>query len=554
MVEAAYIEDRASLEAWLDERPESGRQCEAGIIAQRAAMRGMPVYAVWLAKSHKDGLTVLPVLRCNLVASVAAVSPADDIREAASAAATASGSATIASVTAPDLASGPGSVASAAYAAESASDAAAYAASVSASDNAAYAAAAAASASCMAAPAPLATSFQAVQLDALALDAEKDPFSLPLWHAVEPEGSSESWEKARQWMTDTRGYGFWVRWYEAALAGNPVAADWDSHWALLRDISKRVTPQDWERGVAHVAGIIDELEENYTQKVSHQSLRDAETLLCSALGRFGFNDLRNLMEMLPFSDDLKSLKDVNAIDAFVADMNQQRREIDVFMKAIEAEGRRLQGAGSIRIYLGEILEEASKARQLSELNIGWIVDCGEILQGYSSSRETLDELGPLMIPFRRTLQNLLNLTHRHFSTTILRMSALKDIRSSNETDLRSLMQALQGGFEKIKSDASSDRVPMAPEALAVFEKLLEESNRLIQRELLADDPVFKSELRKEIDYRMAQVSVSLRLYLEQARNPGKAVGEVVKGVAKKKTTQGVEGLVEWVIDFLKTGS
>lgn len=229
----------------------------------------------------------------------------------------------------------------------------------------------------------------------------------------------------------------------------------------------------------------------------------------------------------------------------------KKRAIETFLRAIEREGRALQGAGGILTYFEEVLTEVSKARQLKRLNVGWIVDCGEILQGYANDTETIDELGPLAIPFRRTLTNLLDLVHSHFSATILRFGVLRDIRSSEETRLGDLMKDLRRALVLIKEELPDGHVAMAPETIAVFEKLFAELDGLIAKEFRATDLEIKSHLRKDIDYRLSQVAVSLRLYWEQSAAPRAAMKSIVSKVAKKKVGQGVEGLVEMVSDVMK---
>lgn len=114
------------------------------------------------------------------------------------------------------------------------------------------------------------------------------------------------------------------------------------------------------------------------------------------------------------------------------------------------------------------------------------------------------------------------------------------------------MEDLRRGLAQIKEDTAGNRVPMAPEAIAVFEKLLDDLDGMIQREFIAGNSAIKSQIRRDIDYRMAQVAVSLRLYWEQSAAPRMAVGQVISGVAKKKLKDGIEGLVQWALDWLSS--
>ena len=109
-------------------------------------------------------------------------------------------------------------------------------------------------------------------------------------------------------------------------------------------------------------------------------------------------------------------------------------------------------------------------------------------------------IGPLNIPFQRTVQNLLDQIHRHFSATLLRFGVLRDFRSSEETKIGDLMEDLRRGLQRIKTELPDGHVAMAPETVAVFEKLFDDLERTIKREFLASSPALKSQLRKDITF------------------------------------------------------
>ncbi|OIQ44589.1 MAG: hypothetical protein BM558_07190 [Roseobacter sp. MedPE-SW] len=541
-MDVSKIVDRDSFKTWLEKLPKE-RRYEWGVsLATRAALRVFPVWAVEMPRdwARKRDLTVLPLSRSLLISVVAVKMPTTDIRDAADASYVASYAA---------------NAANAASCAANAAKAASYAVNASSSSSSSSSSYAASYASASyAASYASAVSWTLLRGDILELEQGADLRRLRLWPQEMPPEIAEAWTTGRTWMEPAPGHAFWIRWYDAILAGRPLTGDWDSHWQLMHDIAL-IDPDDWGKGkeqdAIHVAGIIAKIEDTYSYRVTDTTLSEATTLLHAALGQFGFDEIRRLMELLPFAEDLKQLKDPEAVAAFVAAMDQQRREIETFLRGVDREGRGLQGAGGILTYFEEVLEEVSKARQLNQLNVGWIIDCGEILQGYAQNSDTVAELGPLNIPFQRTLQNLLDQIHNHFSATLLRFGVLRDIRSSEETKLGELMEDLRRGLEQIKHELPEGHVAMAPETIAVFEKLFDDLDGMIRREFVAVSPAMKSQLRKNIDYRLAQVAVSLRLYWEQSAAPRRAVGQVIAGVAKKKTEEGVEGLVKWVLDNLK---
>ncbi|MEM7441569.1 MAG: hypothetical protein AAF393_18465 [Pseudomonadota bacterium] len=549
MVRAEKIQDRETLLAWLEQRPEASRWSDAVKIASRCALRVLPHYVSFLdhEQARAFDMTALPIFRLNLISAVVGKFDNTELAEAiaASIGVGASSTADISNATRASSAK----TRSAANAALEAVSAARSVSSLSAAGSTAAAAARAASEYSFK---PRADSWRAVREDVQLTESGQDILHCPLWPHFLFYRTVGDWRSCKRWLTAKPGHDFWIRWYDTALDGRPVTGDWDGHWHVLRAIAE-IPDEEWKKGAEHIAALIEVIEADHSYRVSAETQSSAEALLRSALGRFGFDEIRHLMELLPFADDLRLLREPDHVDAFIRDIDQQRREIETFLRALDKESGNLQGAGSIHTYFEAILEEVGKSRQMSQLNIGWLVDCGEILQGFAHREETLRELGPLSIPFKRTLGNLLDLIHTHFSATILRFATLRDIRSSEDTNLAELMQDLRRGFDVIKSEAEDDRVPMAPEAKAVFDLLLDETEALIKREFLAADPSLKGDLRKDIDYRMAQVSVSLRLYLEQSQAPRKAVSGIVKGVARKKVAKSTEGLVDWLVEALRGG-
>ncbi len=106
-----------------------------------------------------------------------------------------------------------------------------------------------------------------VQADCRALQAGYDIQQMPLWeNGKTPENILASWEVSCAWMKDKPGYGFWIRWFEAALEGRPITGDWDSHWQFLHDILTGIRSFEWSKRAEHVAGLISEIEVKYFQK------------------------------------------------------------------------------------------------------------------------------------------------------------------------------------------------------------------------------------------------------------------------------------------------
>lgn len=257
------IRDVESFEVWLRELPEQVMRQSAGELAVRSALRAFPKWYVILdAASVSSGETDgLPIMRALLIATVMFRKPAPAIFELG----------TQARVNAKHL--GAYSFRAEEIEASWSADAAAETMSVAIHgiDKAIDV---------------VATSNEAVglwqrfwsdfQADASRLQKENCLLELPLWYAEMPESPLFVWEEGRAWLCRKDRYAFWIRWYDAILAGRPLTGDWDSHWDLLHDIAL-IPDADWDKGAKHLAGLIEEIERQYRRAPS-QSLVKAEQI------------------------------------------------------------------------------------------------------------------------------------------------------------------------------------------------------------------------------------------------------------------------------------
>ena len=229
-MDAVDVKDRESLEAWLTGRPRG----DSIWIAHRAAMRVLPAWAWRMPSYAAQGLALSepPILRALLTSGVGCGYATPEVKDASAAAARAN----IITAT-PSLAS------------------AFYSASASGALTAITPAVASASAAAVASGAASAILWEQIKQDCLALQRNAALQEVPLWLGVPNPFLSEWGPVINKWLADP-DYAFWLRWYEAALAGTPP------NWPLLRDIAL-IPDADWEKGIGHIAGVIAGIELNF---------------------------------------------------------------------------------------------------------------------------------------------------------------------------------------------------------------------------------------------------------------------------------------------------
>jgi len=244
MVEIKDIVDRVSLHAWLNEQPRR----YSVVIAHRAAMRLLPENLRWMLHGEaapRNDMTALTALWPSLISGVVSFWPTPEITADMRRQVTAA-------VKAADFASGHAAAATL-YAIDAASETSEHTAAHNATDaTAAYAAAFDAD------------KWGVIRSDCSMLLEGRNISGTRLW-ANETNPLQEEWQEVKRALgNDEVDWGFWIKWYEAALEGKPLP------WSLLERIALEVTEEDWKQKPAHVNGLIAGIEAAF--------LRDATPL------------------------------------------------------------------------------------------------------------------------------------------------------------------------------------------------------------------------------------------------------------------------------------
>ena len=156
-----------------------------------------------------------------------------------------------------------------------------FSASASASDAAAKSAAFAAcsvlrdgysgggAAHCVDAPVDAATGMAATAADATVLDPRTDVKDVdewpPLWpdNEMPEEFAGLSAQMKDRMLAEPDKWGFWQRWYEAVLLGEPLP------WELSQRITAKMTEKEWDAGADVVARQIDVIRAAFLADDSH---------------------------------------------------------------------------------------------------------------------------------------------------------------------------------------------------------------------------------------------------------------------------------------------
>ena len=370
----------------------------------------------------------------------------------------------------------------------------------------------------------------ALQRDAAALSEAADPNQQALWRLDAPDVvvAAERVMLAL-WSQAPETWDFWRRWWEGARDGKPL--DWE--------LQKRVAlipPEDWAKNdPAHIARLIRQIEADWQaeqQAKADQDLAEAfaaQEVIRAALGDFRFDTFEQVLRLVPFAEDIRFLRDPEALARFLDDSGALVSDASTFTRALAAEGGR-QGAGSISVYLSEVVSEFARGRKTGELRVGRIVELGSDLQTMASDAGVRAELSHLARPLDRTLDNLLDLTRRHFADTLLRLAPLREVELEPGLDAHELLSQVRDGLRGLKGTSGGRSKQVAPADMAVLEDMANHIDRLLRKRYAAMDARDQASLQRDINFHMAQLQVTIALAVVRGREAAQTLTQIADAV------------------------
>ena len=326
---------------------------------------------------------------------------------------------------------------------------------------------------------------------------------------------------------------------------NTVAAQADrriAEIAKIEDNAKRATDLS-----AYLKNV------NLTQTAQYHTLLSTR-LMRASIGDFQFDSLARVMRLMPFEEDLRRLRDPVQLARFLEGAEDLCEGMQTLSTALKASSGNMYAA-QITPYLDGVIDTLGRAEQSHTLNIGKVIEYGEALEDFSLDAATRAELGdPLSKDLTRQVNSLLDLVRNHFADTFLRFAPLQNIEMApDQTPLQALEQV--EALLSATRAAARDLVPLAKEDDAVFTHMMRSIEKLTRAHGQATSDSDRASYRREINYHLAMVTVSIGLYAAKARHHAGNIGPVIDRVlAQTKRVKGLQGLVEMIEELLRSSA
>ena len=333
--------------------------------------------------------------------------------------------------------------------------------------------------------------------------------------------------------------------YAGLAFKNTVAAQADpriAEIAEIKDNAKRATDL-----FAYLKNV------NLTQTAQYHTLLSTR-LMRASIGDFQFDSLARVMRLMPFEEDLRRLRDPVQLARFLEGAEDLCEGLQTLSTALKASSGNMYAA-QITPYLDGVIDTLGRAEQSHTLSIGKVIEYGEALEDFSLDAATRAELGdPLSKDLTRQVNSLLDLVRNHFADTFLRFAPLQNIEMApNQTPLQALEQV--EALLSATRAAARDLVPLAKEDDAVFTHMMRSIEKLTRAHGQATSDSDRASYRREINYHLAMVTVSIGLYAAKARHHAGNIGPVIDRVlAQTKRVKGLQGLVEMIEELLPSSA
>ena len=292
---------------------------------------------------------------------------------------------------------------------------------------------------------------------------------------------------------------------------------------------------------------------NLTQTAQYHTLLSTR-LMRASIGDFQFDSLARVMRLMPFEEDLRRLRDPVQLARFLEGAEDLCEGLQTLSTALKASSGNMYAA-QITPYLDGVIDTLGRPEQSHTLNIGKVIEYGEALEDFSLDAATRAELGdPLSKDLTRQVNSLLDLVRDHFADTFLRFAPLQNIEMApNQTPIQALAQV--EALLSATRAAARDLVPLAKEDDAVFTHMMRSIEKLTRAHGQATSDSDRASYRREINYHLAMVTVSIGLYAAKARHHAGNIGPVIDRVlAQTKRVKGLQGLVEMIEELLRSSA
>lgn len=514
-MEIAEVQDKASLQRYLEGLPEEEQRKVSIRVAWRSAARVLPLAALGYVENsdpRKREAIAVSVFGALSISAVSVFAPITFIASAAAASE---------AYAAADRIDVRAAATAAAGAAETADD---FEANLDLTSVAALAATRACAAARSTYDIDL---WRHVRADLSSVD------ETPLWQKEPPQMIAGAWRDAKISMqSDTLAdWSFWIKWYELIADGCEFLPK------EMAPILNKLRKKDWEKGPAHINPLFDGVLAQYRAQ-------DAETELGNAVPvDFSFDAMAKVMRMVGIDNNMAHLRAPEVAQAFVDDSEEVR---DLFVDFTDYAGD-LKGTGNhagVLIRATEkVLKEFQRTKNQTHLRAEMLITIASELEAFSKDQKARADLGETLAGMLDTrIGKLKALCRKHFGPSYVTLAPLAQL-TLDQISQEAVLDLFDDAISRIENLPSANLVKLDHEGLAV----LHDMRRELTDFRAAIGEASTEEFQAMLEGRFAQVSGALGLTLNRFYFRSAAAGGKLADKADQMAKRGKQVKNLWDI-------
>jgi len=304
----------------------------------------------------------------------------------------------------------------------------------------------------------------------------------PLWPISIPAWSEEQWSRFRaeffapDLLDENDHWTVWTKWYEGRLRGDKFDLELEIRKASLPDAAWKRPAREINLGLLRTIEIRSEEIEAQKDQLTLFTLLETKEIR-SALADFHFNELKSLMEMVPFEDDHGGVIDEKEKRRRKDDLSDLGRSFQELVNDIKEEGKNVPKSmlNTLQRYATEC------SRDIDDVRPGRLWDLGALLHNARLDEDIKYSLGNFLFAgYEQALDKHFDLMRDYFAATISRQRNVDEIAQAEDARPEDLLDTLSNASEALKDDNWGTLPSPAQEIPAVIDDQIEELEGLLQ--------------------------------------------------------------------------
>lgn len=362
-----------------------------------------------------------------------------------------------------------------------------------------------------------------------------------LWMGMAPPAKvSAAWKHVKvQLQSDSNlDWSFWIAWYERILDGRNVLPD-----ALVL-VFNRLRNEDWEKGPAHINPMFDGVLAQYrAQDLARSAALQTDI---SKAAYFDFIAVNQQMRAVSFPSEQSAFPDDAARDAFLAAAKDLRFLLLDWVELAQAHLRGRNAPLTITVSIAHILDQLSDLENGKDVSLRNLVRLGSTAKRLARSDEVFADLGENLLELlNEALDDYSALMRVHLGDVLAALDALRSLELG-DVDSAELLASMTQGYARLKEFDTTEILPPDQRTAAIFNDMIADLESEQSEIAEARTQTARDMRGKRFAEKFGGVSATLSNYVDKGTRGLKKGGAQFDELVKwSKRWENIEKIKDW---------